>query len=123
MGSVSESRLLALLDQLGPVDPPSAWNPISRVGLEEEEAEAEEKERGGAMAPDPEAAAGGQAEPPDEEEDDPDVDEVDPTGRYLRVRTCSAAAASRVRFQLMSIRLIGLGSSPISEGADLCSCS
>jgi hypothetical protein len=43
------------------------------------------------MAPDPEAAGGGQAEPPDEEEDDPDVDEVDPTGRYLRVRACSAA--------------------------------
>ena len=85
MGSVSESRLLALLDQLGPVDPPSAWNPISRVGLEEAEAEAEEKERGGAMAPDPEAAGGGQAEPPDDEEDDPDVDEVDPTGRYGRV--------------------------------------
>ena len=112
MGSVSELRLLA------------ARNPISQGGLEEEEAEEEEeKERGGAMAPDPEAAAGGQAEPPDEEEDDPDVDEVDPTGRYLRVRTCSAAAASRVRFQLMSIRLVGLGSSPISEGADLCSCS
>jgi hypothetical protein len=47
------------------------------------------------MAPDPEAAGGGQAEPPDEE-DDPDVDEVDPTGRYLRVRVPPLAFAAGV---------------------------
>jgi hypothetical protein len=38
------------------------------------------------MAPDPDLAGGEQAEPPDDEVDDPDVDEVDPTGRYFRVR-------------------------------------
>lgn len=38
------------------------------------------------MAPDPDVAGGGeQAEPPDEV-DDPDVDEVDPTGRYFRYK-------------------------------------
>ena len=37
------------------------------------------------MAPDPDLSGGEQAEPPDEV-DDPDVDEVDPTGRYFRVR-------------------------------------
>ena len=38
------------------------------------------------MALDPDLAGGMQAEPPDDEVDDPDVDEVDPTGRYFRVR-------------------------------------
>ncbi|XP_066334962.1 probable serine/threonine-protein kinase WNK6 isoform X2 [Miscanthus floridulus] len=37
------------------------------------------------MAPDPDLSGGGQAEPPDEV-DDPDVDEVDPTGRYFRLQ-------------------------------------
>lgn len=37
------------------------------------------------MASDPELAAGEQPEPPDEDDDDPDVEEVDPTGRYFRV--------------------------------------
>jgi len=44
------------------------------------------------MALDPDLSGGEQAEPPDEV-DDPDVDEVDPTGRYFRVR---AAPSLRV---------------------------
>ena len=44
------------------------------------------------MAPDPDLSGGEQVEPPDEV-DDPDVDEVDPTGRYFRVR---AAPSLRV---------------------------
>ncbi|KAG2555920.1 probable serine/threonine-protein kinase WNK6 isoform X1 [Panicum virgatum] len=51
------------------------------------------------MAPDPEAAAGGQAEPPDEEEDDPDVDEVDPTGRYLRYKEIVGSGAFKTVYK------------------------
>ncbi|PAN41292.1 hypothetical protein PAHAL_8G033400 [Panicum hallii] len=51
------------------------------------------------MAPDPEAAGGGQAEPPDEEEDDPDVDEVDPTGRYLRYKEIVGSGAFKTVYK------------------------
>nr|CAB3489182.1 unnamed protein product [Digitaria exilis] len=51
------------------------------------------------MAPEMEAAAGGQAEPPDEEEDDPDVDEVDPTGRYLRYKEILGSGAFKTVYK------------------------
>ncbi|CAM0150391.1 unnamed protein product [Urochloa decumbens] len=51
------------------------------------------------MAPDPEAVGGGQAEPPDEEEDDPDVDEVDPTGRYLRYKEIVGSGAFKTVYK------------------------
>ncbi|CAO2147755.1 unnamed protein product [Urochloa humidicola] len=51
------------------------------------------------MAPDPEAVGGGQAEPPDEEEDDPDVDEVDPTGRYLRYKEIIGSGAFKTVYK------------------------
>nr|CAB3490982.1 unnamed protein product [Digitaria exilis] len=51
------------------------------------------------MAPELEAAAGGQAEPPDEEEDDPDVDEVDPTGRYLRYKEILGSGAFKTVYK------------------------
>ncbi|CAN6362338.1 unnamed protein product [Urochloa humidicola] len=50
------------------------------------------------MAPDPEAAGSGQAEPPDEE-DDPDVDEVDPTGRYLRYKEIVGSGAFKTVYK------------------------
>ncbi|KAL6870922.1 hypothetical protein ACP4OV_014770 [Aristida adscensionis] len=49
------------------------------------------------MAPDPEAAAGG--EPPEEEEEDPDVDEVDPTGRYFRYREIVGSGAFKTVYK------------------------
>ncbi|CAL4989486.1 unnamed protein product [Urochloa decumbens] len=51
------------------------------------------------MAPDPEAVGGGQAEPPDQEEDDPDVDEVDPTGRYLRYKEIIGSGAFKTVYK------------------------
>ncbi|KAJ1274427.1 hypothetical protein BS78_05G060800 [Paspalum vaginatum] len=51
------------------------------------------------MAPDPDAAGGGeQAEPPDEE-DDPDVDEVDPTGRYFRYKEIVGSGAFKTVYK------------------------
>ncbi|XP_066334634.1 probable serine/threonine-protein kinase WNK6 isoform X2 [Miscanthus floridulus] len=44
------------------------------------------------MAPDPDLSGGEQAEPPDEV-DDPDVDEVDPTGRYFRYKEVMGSGA------------------------------
>ncbi|CAL4995360.1 unnamed protein product [Urochloa decumbens] len=51
------------------------------------------------MAPDPEAVGGGQAEPPDQEEDDPDIDEVDPTGRYLRYKEIIGSGAFKTVYK------------------------
>ncbi|KAK3119816.1 hypothetical protein QOZ80_9AG0675660 [Eleusine coracana subsp. coracana] len=45
------------------------------------------------MASDPELAAGEQPEPPDEDEYDPDVEEVDPTGRYFRYKEVLGSGA------------------------------
>jgi hypothetical protein len=59
------------------------------------------------MAPDPDLAGGEQAEPPDDEVDDPDVDEVDPTGRYFRVRTVCRPFASAANVDML-FGLVGL---------------
>jgi hypothetical protein len=61
------------------------------------------------MAPDPDLAGGEQAEPPDDEVDDPDVDEVDPTGRYFRPSAgCLFASAANVDM-LFSPRRVAAG--------------
>ena len=61
------------------------------------------------MAPDPDLSVGEQAEAPDEV-DDPDVDEVDPTGRYFRVRAApsirrpfASAASVDMLFSLVGL--------------------
>ena len=61
------------------------------------------------MAPDPDLPGCEQAEPPDEV-DDPDVDEVDPTGRYFRVRAApsirrpfASAASVDMLFSLVGL--------------------
>jgi len=61
------------------------------------------------MALDPDLSGGEQAEPPDEV-DDPDVDEVDPTGRYFRVRAApsirrpfASAASVDMLFSLVGL--------------------
>ena len=64
------------------------------------------------MAPDPDLAGGEQAEPPDDEVDDPDVDEVDPTGRYFRVRAARSvrrpfASAANVDMLFSLVGLLG----------------
>jgi len=63
------------------------------------------------MAPDPDLSGGEQAEPPDEM-DDPDVDEVDPTGRYFRVRAAPSirrpfASAASVDMLFSLVGLLG----------------
>jgi len=63
------------------------------------------------MAPDPDLSGGEQAEPPDEV-DDPDVDEVDPTGRYFRVRAAPSirrpfASAASVDMLFSLVGLLG----------------
>ncbi|CAD6258082.1 unnamed protein product [Miscanthus lutarioriparius] len=51
------------------------------------------------MAPDPDLAGGEQAEPPDDEVDDPDVDEVDPTGRYFRYKEVLGSGAFKTVYK------------------------
>ncbi|EES09315.1 hypothetical protein BDA96_05G048300 [Sorghum bicolor] len=51
------------------------------------------------MAPDPDLAGGEQAEPPDDEVDDPDVDEVDPTGRYFRYKEVVGSGAFKTVYK------------------------
>ena len=63
------------------------------------------------MALDPDLSGGEQAEPPDEV-DDPDVDEVDPTGRYFRVRAAASirrpfASAASVDMLFSLVGLLG----------------
>ncbi|XP_066334959.1 probable serine/threonine-protein kinase WNK6 isoform X2 [Miscanthus floridulus] len=47
------------------------------------------------MVPDTDLDGGEQAEPPDDEVDDPDVDEVDPTGRYFRLQRLRRGGSHR----------------------------
>jgi len=58
------------------------------------------------MAPDPDLSGCEQAEPPDEV-DDPDVDEVDPTGRYFGyVLRRPSAVPSRLLVSAVPSRLL-----------------